>query len=182
MNGTITALIIAIVGVCGTLTAPIVSQRLSARARREEFDQQRLQKADEYARGQQRETFAAKRSCYIALFVATRRYRVELMNYLHTVNQGKLDDNARSRLEDARFTFHACVSEAQLTGSLAVLEELEPIRVGTTKAYGAIRSLEYGDPEPDGSFEEIKAFLFKIWDNEWPRVQRAMRADLGVAD
>jgi hypothetical protein len=182
MNSATTALTIAIVGVFGTLSAPIVSQRLSARARREEFDQQRLHRTDEYAREQNDKVFTAKRNCYLGLFIATRRYRAELMSYLYAVNRKAVNEAAQSRLEEARFAFLASVSETQLTGNRTVLDALRPIRAGNTKGYAAIKGLEEGHPEPDGSFEEIRAFLYELWDKGWPQVVEAVRADLGVVD
>jgi len=182
MDSATTAIAIAIVGVLGTLSAPIVSQRLSARARSEEFEQQRLHKNDEYVRDRQQAAYTTKRDCYIALSVAGRHYRAELMSYLHEVNQNTVDDNAQSRLQEARFTFLACVAEAELTGTRMVLEALRPIRAGITKSYTAIRGLEAGRPEPDGSFEEIRAFLLDMWGGEWPTVVTTMRADLDVED
>jgi hypothetical protein len=181
MDGTSTALTIAIVGVFGTLLAPVVSQRLSARARREEFDQQRLHKHDEYSREKQEANYASKRACYITLSITARRYRVELMNYLHAVDKGAVDDNANQKLQETRTGFWSSVSETELTGSQIVLEPLGRFRVGVTRAYAAIKNLEEGHPEPNGSFEELRAFLFKIWD-EWPEVLTAMRADLDVKD
>lgn len=99
MNAAITALIVAIVGVLGTLLAPIVSQRLSARARREEFEMQRTQQLDEYRRQQEEKVLMAKRACYITVISSARRYRLELMRYLFAVKEGAVDDTAGSRLE-----------------------------------------------------------------------------------
>ena len=116
MNASVTAVIIAIVGVIGTLLAPIVSQRLSARARREEFDLQRLQQQEEYYRGQQEKVLANKRSCYITMISATRRYRLELMNYLYAVNENTVDSEAKSRLEEARLAVNTSLAECPFTG------------------------------------------------------------------
>jgi hypothetical protein len=182
MDSATTALVIAIVGVLGTLSASIVSQRLSARARHQELEQQRLDRIDEYAREQKEKVFTSKRNCYLGLSIATRRYRVELMNYLYSVDRGAVNEDAQSRLQEARFAFLASVSETQLAGSLSVLDALEPVIKGNARAYAAVKNLEAGRPESDGSFDEIKAFIHKIWDNEWPQVIERARADLYVHD
>lgn len=182
MNAGITALIIAIVGVIGTLVAPIVSQRLSAHARREEFDIQRSHRQDEYVREQQEKVLANKRSCYVTMISAARRYRLELMSYLHAVNQGSVDNNARDRLEEARLVFNTSLAETQLTGTASVIEALEPIRKGMSVSYADIKNIEEQHaPESNSSFNEIRVFLLKLWD-EWPQLYTAMREDLGVKD
>jgi hypothetical protein len=181
-SATATAVGIAIVGVLGTLLAPIVSQRLATRARREEFDQQRIVQMEEYTRQQSEQVVATKRRCYLALFIACRHYRVELMNYLYAVKRKEVNEPTLSRLEEARLAFMASISETQLIASLTVMATIDPIRHANSRTFGAIKNLEEGHPEPDGSFEEIRAFIYTIWDTEWPRVVKAVRADLGVAD
>jgi hypothetical protein len=181
MNATITALLIAIVGVIGTLLAPIVSQRLSARARREDFEMQRSQRQDEHYHEQQEKILANKRTCYITMISAARRYRLELMSYLYAVNRGTVDDGARDRLEEARLAFNTALAETQLTATTPVLEALEPISKGMRESYTATKNLEQGASGLDSSFEEIRTFLLKLWD-VWPRLHEAMRDDLGVKD
>jgi hypothetical protein len=172
MNASITALIIAIVGVLGTLVAPIVSQRLSAGVRREEFERQRSQRKDEYGREQQEKVLAIKRSCYVTVISAARRYRLELMGYLHAVNHGSVDDNARDRLEEARLVFNTSLAETQLTGTASVLEALEPIRKGMSVSYVDIKNIEeQRETESNRSFDEIRIFLLELWD-EWKPLLR----------
>jgi len=182
MNAGITALIISIVGVVGTLLASIVTQRLSAVARREELKQQRLLRQDEYEREQREKVLANKRICYVAMISTTRRYRLELMSYLYAVKQGAVNDEAGTRLQDARLAFAMSLAETQLTGTIPVLEALEPIRKGMAQGYAETRELEQRSlPESASSFEEIRTFLLKLWD-EWPTAYAAMRSDLRVED
>jgi hypothetical protein len=181
MNTNTSALIIAIVGVIGTLAASIVSQVLSARARGRELELQRLQRHDEYDREQRQSVLANKRSCYITMISATRRYRLELMSYLYAIHRQTVDKGATDRLEEARLAFNTSLAETQLTGTLPVVEALEPIRVGLAESYTAIRDFEQEAPESDGKFEEIRAQLFKLWD-QWPGLHTTMRHDLGVGD
>jgi hypothetical protein len=177
MSAAVTALVVAIVGVIGTLIAPIISQRLSALARREEFDQQRIQRQDEYEREQQEKALAMKRACYITVISGARRYRIELMRYLYAVKDGTLDNGAQTRLEEARLAFNTSLAETELTASPPVLEALDPIRRGLSESYSTIMNL--GIPQLDDMFEEIRNFLLKLWD-AWPPAHAAMRVDLGV--
>jgi hypothetical protein len=181
MNATISALIIAIVGVLGTLSAAIVSQILSARARREEVKLQSSQQESQYKREQQQKVLEDKRRCYITMITAARRYRLELMSYLYLVNRRAVDNDAALKLEEARLAFNTSIAEAQLTGTKPVRDALEPIRKGMSGSYASIKDLENNSPELNSSFAEIRAYLLELWD-EWPRLHETMRDDLGVKD
>jgi len=79
MSNGVSAIVIAVVGVLGTLAGAIVSQVLSARARRADFEMQREQRKEEYVQERQKTDLANKRSCYITMMASSRRYRIELM-------------------------------------------------------------------------------------------------------
>ncbi len=104
MSSGITALVVAIVGVTGTLFAPIVSQRLTARARRDEFERERVHRNDEHVREQQKTRFSEKHNRYLSLSISAGRYRIELMKYLHMVHLETLGENARTTVDEARFS------------------------------------------------------------------------------
>jgi hypothetical protein len=107
MSNNTGAITIAAVGVLGTLAAAIVSQLLSARARRDDFEMQRSQRQEDYSHKRQEAELANKKSCYIAMMASSQGYRVELMNYLYMVKREAVDSTARSDLEDAR---RACLA------------------------------------------------------------------------
>jgi hypothetical protein len=181
MNGTTGALLIAVVGVLGTLSAPVVSQRLSASARREEFALQRLHRQEDFDRELQREALAAKRACYVSLTATSRRYRVELMNYLHRVNGGTAGDGPRGELEEARRGYIASLAETQMTATAPVLDAVDPVTSGLSEAYRTIMALDGGHPQPGWSFEETRDFLQEHLE-DWRHLRAATRADLGVRD
>lgn len=181
MSASTTALVIAIVGVCGTLFAPIVSQTLSRRGRREEFELQRKQRAEEYERDYRKESLADKRNCYLSAMLTARRYRQELMNHLYVVSSERATVSSE-QLEDARHAYNSSFAELQLTGTKPVIDAMEPVRVRFSRSYEGIKNLEEARPEPGQSFDELKKSLLMVWDDEWPAVITAMRADLGIND
>lgn len=181
MTASLTALIIAVVGVTGTLVSPIVSQRLSALARREEFELQRLQRTEEHAREREKDALDNKRKCYITFTSAARLYRVELMNYLFAVKGERATDEADVRLMEARSAFSANFAEVQLTGAVPVLEAAMKLRDGLSQGYQAIRRLEQHTLKPEESFDKIEDSLQSLW-AEFPALHKAMRADLGIRD
>jgi hypothetical protein len=175
------AIVIAVVGVVGTLAGSIVGQLLTARTRRYELEIQRSQQQEDYARKRRVAELADKRSCYIAMMTSSRRYRVEVMNYLYAVKERTVDATARSDLESARRACLDSLGEVQIVATLEVLATIDPVNSGLSNAYRATKRLEAGEPEPDGSFEEIYQSLTDLWD-QWHHMREAMRKDLGVKD
>lgn len=181
MNNSTEAIIIAAVGVLGTLGAAAIGQLLSARARRNDFDMQRSQRQEDRDLQKQEAELASKRACYIALLASSRTYRIELLNNLRRIRRKTIDNAARDNLHEILQTWLANLSEVQIVGSLQVLSSIDPVNAGLSKAYLAIRRLEAGEPEPDESFEEINRLLEDLWD-KWHYMREEMRRDLGISD
>jgi hypothetical protein len=75
MSSAIVSLVIAVVGVCGTLASALFTQRLSQRARLEELGRaERLRRADQEAAEKKGKTDQL-RSCYVQLNANDRNYR-----------------------------------------------------------------------------------------------------------
>jgi hypothetical protein len=181
MNGNISAIFIAAVGVLGTLAGTIVSQLLSTRARKADFEMQKEQRKEEYSQERQKTEHANKRSCYIAMMASSRGYRIELMNYAYAVKEQTVDSNTRHELENSRRACLDSIAEVQIVATRKVLDTIDPVNNGLSKAYRSVKRLEAGELEPDGSFEEIERFLTELWD-KWSSMREAMRQDLGVED
>ena len=102
MNSNISALIIAIVGVIGTLSASIISQRLSARARREELEIQRLQQRDEYEREQARSLLETQRQITVDFILATDNVHRLLRGVAtRSIDSSELKQAARDAVGDS---------------------------------------------------------------------------------
>ncbi len=181
LNVNTTSILIAAFGVIGTLVAPIISQRLASRAKRDDAEIERSHRLAERQQEQIQVALVNKRNCYISMVATSRRYRIELMNYLYKVKQRTSDTEARDELEEARRPYIESMAEAHLTATLQVLDTIEAVTAGLSKAYRAIKRLENGEPEPGGSFEEIEAYLVELWE-KWKYMREAMRQDLGVED
>ena len=134
MSSSLNAIIIAAVGVLGTLAGTIVSQLLSARVRRADFEMQREQRKEEYVQEKQKIDLANKRSCYIAMMASSRRYRIELMNYAFAVNHQVVDSDVRNELENARRACLDSIAEVQIVATLKVLGTIDPVNSGLSKA------------------------------------------------
>jgi hypothetical protein len=130
-----------------------------------------------------RSRFSEKRNCYLSLSMSAGRYRSELMRYLHKVHNKTMGENARPTLEETRVRFLASVYETRLTGRrLKAVERLDMLREEIAKTYAATMNLAEGNPGRNGSFEEIRASLFAVWEQAWPPLLTAMREDFGIED
>ncbi|MFK4100243.1 hypothetical protein ACI2L1_09220 [Streptomyces sp. NPDC019531] len=181
MGDGLTALIAALVGVTGTLLAPLFSQRIVTRVQGEQFERQRQAVQAQWARDREEARLSERRACYVATNAACRRYRIQLMNYLWDVRLGTVTNAARDELEAARHAHHAGFAEAQLTASALVLAELDAVAKELAGAYQRIKCLEEGNPMANGSFDEIEADLQRLWER-WKDMRTLMRTCLGVEE
>ncbi|MGW5640592.1 hypothetical protein [Streptomyces sp. NPDC003832] len=179
MGNGMTALVVAVVGVAGTLLAPILSQRLLGRMQGEQFERQQQAAHTDWLREQEKVELAERRSCYVMTNAAYRRFRIQLMDYLWHLNRGTADAEARAELTAARDAHNAAFAEAQMVASGAVLTHLDDMATALHAAYVKIVYLERGDPHADGSPDDIDRELRGLGDRSH-EMRRVMRADVGI--
>src|SRR5262249_46822045 len=80
LNADLTTVIVAVLGAAGTLSAPLLTQRIAARTRQQEYELQRDQRREDAAEGQRKEAFSERRTVYAKLNTAARQYTQELRN------------------------------------------------------------------------------------------------------
>ena len=100
MSVNFTTLAVAIVGVLGTLIAPVLTQRLVVRARQQELDVQHQRELEARVEDRQRTALQDRLNAYVALNAAFRVYRRTMRNH---VFEGT--DKTLSELEQARQVF-----------------------------------------------------------------------------
>lgn len=181
MESTYIGLAVAVVGVAGTLMASVLSPRLLARIQSEQFTREQRAAEAQWLREQQVAGLARRREAYANVNASFRRYRTHLLNFLWTVHKGAVTEAAREVIEEARRDHHSVFAAAQIVASARVLAELNTMTKTLSETYRRIMCLEEGNPDPDGSFEELKADFTRLWD-QWEEMLGAMRADLGVED
>ncbi|MFE4262137.1 hypothetical protein [Streptomyces sp. NPDC056883] len=179
MESALIGLAAAVVGVTGTLIASVLSQRLTARVQSEQFARQQQVAEGQWLREQQVVELTRRREAYKSVNASFRRYRTQLMNFLWTVHKDAVTAEAREVVEEARRDHHSVFAEAQLVASGEVLAELNDMTKVLSETYRRIMCLEEGNPDPNGSFEEIRTDFGRLW-RQWERMLGAMRADLGA--
>jgi hypothetical protein len=176
-----TALVVAVVGVAGTLSAPVLSQRASARARNVERDEARLARQAEWAREDQRRDFVERRECYVALLVALRRIRIELKTYVQALADGSVDDDIRSRLEETRRNYRTRYSESAmiLPRDVELQAKAVDVRLARiSRMVDAIKTQVDNQIDP-GAIKDCLAALAKMT-TETKHLRLTMRANLGL--
>jgi hypothetical protein len=188
MNANLTTVLVAVLGVIGTLSSPLLGQRIAARAKQQEFDLQHQERLEARADAQQRATFEERRAMYARLNTAARRYIQELRTFLRTVQDDVLTADGRGRLEEARQTYRDLYSDAQMILPDRVLKAAVLVNTGMGDAYGMIKRLEAArsqretaaDPGDtvERAHELCSVTLYDLIDN----LRQLMREDLGVSD
>ncbi|MFF4577051.1 hypothetical protein ACFY15_01375 [Streptomyces sp. NPDC001373] len=167
------AMVIAAVGVAGTLGASLLTQRGAERAKRREI---------ELVRGHEevRENLALRRACYTALNRDSRQFTTALNRHLHVMREGGAGDADREALDAAKAAHRDTYSEAQMIAPDPVLGPATEVNHALNLVYGQVKRLERGDPEEGETMATVSRAQQEVWDL-LREMRAAMRADLGVS-
>ncbi|MYT71343.1 MULTISPECIES: hypothetical protein [unclassified Streptomyces] len=179
MGSALVGLAVAVVGVAGTLIASVLSQRSLARVQSAQFEREQRVAEVQWQREQRVAELNRRRDSYMQVNASFRRYRTQLVNFLWTVQKQAVTPEARESVEEARSHHHSVFAEAQLIASTAVLAELDGMTTALSEVYRRIMSLEEGNPDPDGAFDDIRVDFTRLW-ARWEQMRGVMRTDLGA--
>ena len=130
-----TTLLVAVLGVAGTLSSPVLGQRIASRARQQEFDLESQQRREEREAAQREAAFEERRAMYAALNTAARQYQQELTAYLRAISSNSVTDESRADLTKAREGFRELYSDAQMILPDRVLEQAMSVSASLGEAY-----------------------------------------------
>ncbi|MFB7030600.1 MULTISPECIES: hypothetical protein [unclassified Streptomyces] len=193
MGANWSALLIAVVGVAGTLGAALLTQVRADRTKRMELqaaaDQRREERdhAEELLRAEralqgQRESLERRRACYITLNTAARQYLTEMTNHLHALARGEDVTASLENLEAARVAYRESYAESQMIVPDVVSRSSSAAKTRLNAAYGRLRKYA---ADPTTHAAELRTMEDELHQDVWPYVgamKKAMRADLGVED
>jgi Flp pilus assembly protein TadB len=179
MSTEVLALVVAIVGVLGTLASALLTQTLSLRSKRLEIDEQRQLRIEERDEEQKRTEFKDRRDSCIALNMAARNFRQALKNCLF---EGV--DKRGVELEEARQAFTSRYGEAQMILSDTVLKVASTASGRLAEAYGKVKASQQPGVPPLGASEreKVENFLDHEVGPVLRQLRQVMRSDLGVTD
>ncbi|MFB8398266.1 hypothetical protein [Streptomyces yangpuensis] len=168
------AMVIAAVGVVGTLGGALLTQRGAERAKRREM---------ELLRGHEeiRDYLALRRTCYADLNRDARQFTTALNRHLHVMRERAVEDADREALDEAKDAQRDRYSEAQMIAPDAVLGPASAVNHALSRVYGQVKRLERGAPEEGEAMATVSRDQQEIW-ALLREMRAAMRADLGVSD
>jgi hypothetical protein len=178
MSSTTSALVIAAIGIAGTLASALLTQRSANNSKRQELERADQQRREEREHQAQQATIEARRACYVALNTAARLYQTELTNYLHVLNAGGSIDALHS-LDDARREHRARHAEAQMIVPDNVLAAAGAVNSQLGMLYGILRRIDHGNSGTEDTAEKAEHMRAKAWDL-LADMRAVMRRDLGV--
>ncbi|WP_055600670.1 hypothetical protein [Streptomyces aureus] len=193
MGASWTALLIAVVGVAGTLGAALLTQSRADRTKRMELQAAAEQRREErghaeellraeQARQGQRESLERRRTCYITLNTAARQYLTEMTNHLHALGRGEGVAASLENLEAARLAYRDSYAESQMIVPNVVSRSSSAAKKRLNEAYGKLRKYT---ADPATYAEELATMEADLHQEVWPYVgalKKTMREDLGVED
>jgi hypothetical protein len=174
-----TALVVAVVGVAGTLTAPVLSQRSAARSRAADRENEAQARQAEWEREGRQRDLVERRDCYVALLVALRRVRVESREYVDALRTGGADAAARQRLEEARYNYRTRYSESSMVLPLEVEHAAREVDNRLAVLWRTINALAAATPVDADDAERCASGLLDMRTDS-RRLRAVMRADLGL--
>lgn len=182
MTGAVISLIIAFLGIAGTLTSGLMTQRLAEKAKAAELAHAERQRIDERRYEAERAAVEAMRACYVTVITAALDYHSELNNFWYALRADRVTEELRSRLDDARREQRARHSEAQMRVPDDVIVTADGVSRGLNRTYGVLKRLDGGvPPRWEGeSLEQAHDQIVETW-NHLTDMRRIMRRSLGVS-
>lgn len=188
MSVDVTTLAVAVLGVAGTLSSPLLGQWIASHSKKQEFELQRQQREEEREAAQRQSMLDERRKTYAALNAASRQYQQELTAYLRAFSESTLTSELGAELGKARDSFRDLYTDAQMTLPDKVFDAAIQVSSSLGKAYGMVNRLVAEKPRiitESGTTETVKIaseYLYVSVYNDIIRLREVMRNDLGVSD
>lgn len=190
MSGGWSALVVAIVGVVGTLGAALLTQSRADRTKRMELEAAQEQRREERQqaealrqaeRSEQKAQalFDLLRSCYISLNTASRQYMTAQVNLLHALQTGTGVELCLEQLEASRIAQRDSYAQAEMVVPDDVLAAATAAGHRLNAGYGLLKRISATTPYEQ---QELNAFAAGV-DESWSQLavmQQRMRQALGI--
>lgn len=180
MSGAIISVIIAVVGVGGTLASAVVTQVLAHRAELRRLEEEKgIRLAEQQASADQRR-IDQLRNCYVQLNAHDRHYRDVMLAYAYALKSGSAEAEA-AEVGNARRAQRDTRAEAQLVASDAVLELESRVNDRLTTAYRYLMSAagESDSPARRTRLNQVIGVLDSIIPQQG-HVRALMRLEVGT--
>jgi len=183
MSGETASLVVAVVGVCGTLASAIFSQQLSQRAKLVELEHMERQRLAEKDSAERERKADQLRTCYTQLNANDRNYRDAMLAYAYAFETGSPGEAEIAEVAAARRAQRDVRAEAQMIASDAVLSSEGAVNAQLTVAYRLLKQIERASDA--GARGPLLEEVIKLLDEIillLSRTRSIMRVELGVTD
>ncbi|MBB1259984.1 hypothetical protein [Streptomyces alkaliterrae] len=170
MGATTAAMITAVVGVLGTLLAPVVTTWVTRRQRAQE---RRLE--------ERKRLLDERRTAYTAMNRASRHFHTMLKDALHRLRDGVYTDDDRVEVEQARRDYRDRYAEAQMVVPEAVLDASRELNAVLSRIDAVAKRIDRGIPRA-GETPQQALLDLKAAEPALTAMRHLMREDLGVSD
>jgi hypothetical protein len=192
MSADVTTVVVAILGAVGTLSSPLLTQRIADRAKRQDFEFETQRRREDRHEDDHRSATQERRAIYAQLNTAARQYEQAVYHYLRLLSEGPTRPDQQADLVAARETFRELYSDAQMVLPDRVLAAAMDMSYGLGQAYRKAKRLErrlYSEPsdgtptdDPEETIEAARAYCHSDVYQSILRVRGLMRQDLGVSE
>jgi hypothetical protein len=183
MSSAMFSLIIAVVGVCGTLASAIFSQMFSQRAKLQELKNAESMRRTEQEIAEKQRRTEQLRGCYVRLNANDRNYRDAMLAYAYAIKAGSSHEAEAAEVAAARRAQRDTRAEAQMIVSDEVLSIEGRVNWKLAIAYRRLKRIEGEDDPKDRvpHLEEVIDMLDQVV-QELARTRLVMRQELGITD
>lgn len=145
MSGATVAVIVASVGVLGTLASAVITQVLAQRAESRRSDREEQGRIRDQQASEDQRKIDQLRNCYVQLNANDRHYRDAMLAYAYALKSGPGEAEA-AEVRTARRAQRDTRAEAQLVASDAVLKIESRVNAQLATAYRHLMEVA-GDPD-----------------------------------
>nr|WP_202513740.1 hypothetical protein [Streptomyces sp. SID8373] len=174
-----TALVVAVVGVAGTLASGVMAHRGALRAKTVELDRAERQRRDEQLAAERREALAARRASYAVFNQRLRQFHSALSKDYFALAAGEADPGRAREREEPRRVLRDVYAEAQMVISDDVLAAASGVVHQLHRIHALLGPHERGE-DADESLDGIRERLERASEGLY-EVRQTMRRDLGVS-
>lgn len=179
LNSSISQIVIAVLGIGGTLAAAVITQRGADRARARELEHTRQLQRDEREYATRQAWLEARRGCYATLSAGTRDLANVMTKVLHSLERGEVPEELRSDLDRARRDHRLRHAEAQLVLPDTITEAASVANRHPGDLYGLLMRLDGGTAQRGESVRAARESMDQLWE-PLGRMRHLMRVDLGI--
>ena len=187
MSADVTTVVVAALGVVGTLSSPLLTQWVGNRAKRQEFELEAQRRQEDRHEDSRRSVLQERRAIYAQLNTAARQYEQAVYEYLRVISEVAPTPEQRAELMEARESFRELYSDAQMIIPDKVLATAMEVSAGLGEAYGKAKRLEQrlsgggAADDPEETIETARAYCRGDVYRLIIKLRELMRQDLGVS-